>query len=111
MRLDHARPTAAARSLVRDRLSLLQNERGKTDDGTWGPLSTRFGCEGSAANKIGPEFGFGYRMADALQEQILIIKTAWGGKTLAGDFRPPSSCALVRTNSTFSRDAFASSRA
>ncbi len=25
-------------------------------------------------------------------EKILIVKTAWGGKTLAGDFRPPSSC-------------------
>jgi len=31
-------------------------------------------------------------MKDGLpDEKILIIKTAWGGKTLAGDFRPPSS--------------------
>ena len=30
-------------------------------------------------------------MGDALKEQVLIIKTAWGGKTLGGDFRPPTS--------------------
>ena len=74
------------------------NENGKTDNGTWGPLSTRFGCEGAGANHIGPEYGFGFKMADELAEQILIIKTAWGGKTLAGDFRPPSSCNDPATN-------------
>ena len=83
---------------VRDDVFVWFNEDGKTDDGTWGNLSTRFGCEGAAANHIGPEFGFGYKMADALGEQILIIKTAWGGKTLAGDFRPPSSCADPATS-------------
>jgi hypothetical protein len=40
---------------------------------------------------VGPELGFGHRMGDLLEEQILIIKTAWGGKSLAVDFRPPSS--------------------
>ena len=30
-------------------------------------------------------------MGDALKEQVLIIKAAWGGKTLGGDFRPPTS--------------------
>ena len=83
---------------VRDDVWVWFNEVGKTDDGTWGNLSTRFGCEGSAANHIGPEYGFGFKMADALGEQILIIKTAWGGKTLAGDLRPPSSCADPATS-------------
>jgi hypothetical protein len=30
-------------------------------------------------------------MADRLAEQVLIIKTAWGGQSLYKDFRPPSS--------------------
>eukprot|EP01052_Picozoa_sp_SAG31_P037816 SAG31_NODE_4945_length_2843_cov_1.830904_2_plen_201_part_00 len=30
-------------------------------------------------------------MDKVLKEPVLIIKTAWGGKTLCGDFRPPSS--------------------
>jgi alpha-galactosidase len=40
--------------------------------------------------KIGPEFAFGIYTQKALAEPILIIKTAWGGKSLHTDFRPPS---------------------
>ncbi|UCE46976.1 MAG: hypothetical protein JSW47_15365 [Phycisphaerales bacterium] len=40
---------------------------------------------------IGPELEFGNTVADHFQEQVLIIKTAWGGKSLGRDFRPPSS--------------------
>lgn len=40
--------------------------------------------------KIGPEFTFGIKMANAYDGPILIIKTAWGGKSLNTDFRPPS---------------------
>jgi hypothetical protein len=40
---------------------------------------------------IGPELEFGNVVADHFQEQVLIIKTAWGGKSLGCDFRPPSS--------------------
>ena len=39
---------------------------------------------------IGPEYGFGIYIDKALDEPVLIIKTAWGGKSLAVDFRPPS---------------------
>jgi len=46
---------------------------------------------GSPDNRIGPELGFGHIMGEALDNQILIIKVAWGGKSLALDFRPPSS--------------------
>lgn len=42
-------------------------------------------------NWFGPELGFGNAVGDELQEPVLIIKTAWGGKDLAVDFRPPSS--------------------
>ncbi|MFT6178681.1 MAG: alpha-galactosidase [Akkermansiaceae bacterium] len=41
-------------------------------------------------DRIGPEFSFGIEMDGALEEPVLILKTAWGGKSLAVDFRPPS---------------------
>ncbi len=40
-------------------------------------------------DKIGPEFTFGLTMDEALDEPVLIIKAAWGGKSLHTDFRPP----------------------
>lgn len=52
-----------------------------------GQLSTGFGANES---KFGPEFTFGITMAKQLQEPILLIKTAWGGKSLNTDFRSPS---------------------
>jgi len=44
-------------------------------------------------NRFGPELMFGWTLGDALadsDEIVLLIKTAWGGKSLAIDFRPPS---------------------
>ena len=52
-----------------------------------GNLTGGFGAD---KNKIGPEFAFGYYMQNLIGEPILIIKTAWGGKSLHTDFRPPS---------------------
>jgi len=81
--------------------SLLKKIR--NDDGSWvvrddvccyfrggetvGPLSVGFG-----ANKesVGPELMFGVVMGDAYKDPVLLIKTAWGGKDLHFDFRPPS---------------------
>ena len=40
--------------------------------------------------KIGPEFTFGITMDAAFDEPVLLIKTAWGGKSLHTDFRSPS---------------------
>jgi alpha-galactosidase len=50
----------------------------------WGMDPTKPG------DKIGPEFTFGLTMDAALDEPVLIIKAAWGGKSLHTDFRPPS---------------------
>ncbi|MFK7850870.1 MAG: sialate O-acetylesterase [Akkermansiaceae bacterium] len=59
-----------------------------TEKGTEkGSLSTGFG----KGNWIGPEFAFGHVVGEAISEPVLIIKTAWGGKDLGVDFRPPSS--------------------
>ena len=41
-------------------------------------------------DSIGPEFTFGIYVQKALKQPVLIIKTAWGGKSLYQDFRPPS---------------------
>ncbi|WP_145195977.1 sialate O-acetylesterase [Planctomycetes bacterium Poly30] len=54
-----------------------------------GQLTAGFGAE-AGGPKIGPELSFGMAMEEALDEPILIIKTAWGGKSLHSDFRPPS---------------------
>ncbi len=40
---------------------------------------------------FGPEYNFGHVMGDHCEGQVLIIKTAWGGKSLGRDFRSPSS--------------------
>ena len=39
---------------------------------------------------IGPELGFGLVVGDHYAEQVLLIKTAWGGRSLYRDFRSPS---------------------
>ena len=52
-----------------------------------GPLTVGYGAR---KEMIGPELGFGWVMGDALGEPVLLIKCAWGGKSLAVDFRPPS---------------------
>jgi len=46
---------------------------------------------GAKEDRIGPELGFGRIIGEAYEEPVLLIKLAWGGKSLAVDFRPPSS--------------------
>jgi alpha-galactosidase len=46
---------------------------------------------GAKEDKIGPELQFGNVVGDYLDNQVLLIKVAWGGKSLGKDFRPPSS--------------------
>jgi len=45
----------------------------------------------SNGKSIGPELGFGYVLGDFHDEQVLLIKTAQGNRSLGFDFRPPSS--------------------
>lgn len=52
-----------------------------------GQLTAGFGA---SPEKIGPEFTFGLTMERLTGAPVLLIKTAWGGKSLHTDFRPPS---------------------
>lgn len=57
-----------------------------TDGQRHGNLRPGFG---QSAMKIGPELGFGWTVGEALDEQVLIIKTCWGGRSVKKDFLPP----------------------
>ena len=39
---------------------------------------------------FGPELQFGHVIGDAVDAPVLLLKAAWGGKSLYKDFRPPS---------------------
>jgi hypothetical protein len=53
-----------------------------------GPLSMGFSVYGDS-HHFGPELQFGHVLGDHFGEPVLLIKTAWGGKSLYEDFRPP----------------------
>ncbi len=59
-----------------------------------GPLALGFSVYGDK-HHFGPELQFGHVVGDHFTEQVLLIKTAWGGKSLYKDFRPPSSGGAV----------------
>jgi hypothetical protein len=59
-----------------------------------GPLTVGFSVYGGT-HHFGPELQFGHVVGRHFAEQVLIIKTAWGGKSLYADFRPPSSGGTV----------------
>ncbi len=60
----------------------------------WGQDPTKPG------RNIGPEFTFGLTMDAAFDEPVLIIKAAWGGKSLHTDFRSPSAGPYVMPERT-----------
>ncbi len=88
--------------LARDQASAEKFKHLVDQDGKWvvrddvwihyldrkGPLTVGYGAKD---DRIGPELGFGIAIGDAYDEPVLLIKLAWGGKSLAKDFRPPSS--------------------
>lgn len=55
-----------------------------------GPLSLGFSVYGDQ-HHFGPELQFGHEVGTYFKEPVLLIKAAWGGKSLYRDFRPPSS--------------------
>ena len=97
--LEHLGMDSAGKSL----LEAIQNADGspKVCDRVWissigsapdektGQLTVGYGASQNGP-KIGPELTFGLTMEQLVDGPILIIKTAWGGKSLNTDFRPPS---------------------
>ena len=53
-----------------------------------GWLTTGYGAKGG---HIGPEYGFGFTVGDHYQDPVLLIKSAWGGRSLHKNFLSPSS--------------------
>jgi len=85
-RYDHLRNTDGTWVVRDDVFVRFQTRHGLKAGG----LSIGFaGYEGK--HHIGPEFQFGHVVGEAIAEPVLLIKTAWGGKSLFKDFRPPSS--------------------
>ena len=54
-----------------------------------GPLGIGFSIY-DGRHHFGPELQFGHVLGDHFENPVLLIKTAWGGKSLYKDFRPPS---------------------
>lgn len=70
-----------------------QDDRWAERDDVWikfldrkGSLTVGYG----SPKCIGPELAFGRVVGDRFDEQVLLIKTAWGGRSLSRDFRSPS---------------------
>ena len=74
---------------------------GSSNEEKTGPLTVGYGAQ-HRFPKIGPEFTFGIYMSKLLDEPILIIKTAWGGKSLHTDFRPPGAGPFTYTDKQLS---------
>ncbi len=64
-----------------------------------GPLTVGFGSAKNVRDKnnkrisvpgVGPELGIGWILGEALDEPVLLIKAAWGGRAVKYSFRPPS---------------------
>lgn len=59
-----------------------------------GPLGMGFTVYGGK-HHFGPELEIGQVLGQALDAPVLLIKTAWGGKSLYTDFRPPGAGGTV----------------
>jgi alpha-galactosidase len=67
-----------------------------SDTYSTGNLTAGFGAGtniGPTSWAIGPEFGMGMKLGDYFNEEVVIVKICWGGTSLVGDWRPPSTVA------------------
>ncbi len=76
---------------VHKNVSIVYFTLGDVKAGVTRPLREQKGLLAAGVDGgIGPAIAFGITMEEANDEPILIIKTAWGGKSLYKNFRPPS---------------------
>lgn len=88
MRADDGKPRVCNRIWIN-----YLSHQGDGNGAITGKLTAGYGARRSVEiddGKIGPEFTFGLTLEQAWDEPILLIKTAWGGKSLNTDFRSPS---------------------
>ncbi|MEM1354130.1 MAG: sialate O-acetylesterase [Planctomycetota bacterium] len=71
--------------VVRDDVWIVDLSQAGKERRGW--LTTGYGVN---ANSIGPEYGFGFAVGDYYEDPVLIIKSAWGGRSLVHNFLPPS---------------------
>jgi alpha-galactosidase len=94
-KLEHLRALATDAATKADYGHLVDEDgEWKPRDDVWiwymgrtGALDAGFG---TPEDRFGPELQLGHVLGNALDEKVLLIKIAWGGKSLAVDFRPPS---------------------
>ncbi len=87
--------------------------RGDENGEGFGKLTAGYGSRPNpkeSGGKIGPEFTFGITMDKVFKEPVLIIKTAWGGKSLYHDFRSPSSGVYQRSAQDLEKGRFTEER-
>jgi hypothetical protein len=85
-KMRHLRDSANGAWTVRDDVTISFKARDQVRKGGLTIGYTGYG----GFSHIGPELQFGHVIGDFFQEPVLLIKTAWGGKSLFKDFRPPS---------------------
>ena len=81
--------TACARS-VRDDVWITYKRGGRGKGKSLHPKGGLTVGYGSNPKQIGPELGFGHAVGEHFDEQVLLIKCAWGGVAVKKGFLPPS---------------------
>jgi len=72
--------------VVRDDVWIVNLSYADNEQQGW--LTTGYGA---SEEHIGPEYAFGFAVGDYYEDPVLIIKSAWGGRSLKHNFLSPSS--------------------
>ena len=81
----HLRDSETGTWARRDDVDVALNDISETS-----PLTVGLGQD---SNSFGPELQFGHVVGAHIAQRVLLVKVAWGGKSLHGDFRPPTAAA------------------
>jgi hypothetical protein len=75
-----------AKPVVRDDVWIVNLSDTANEQKGW--LTTGYGA---STGHIGPEYGFGFQVGEHYEDPVLLIKCAWGGRSLKQNFLSPSS--------------------